>query len=108
MLLWNENKLDEMGKILSEFHKYVPTLNRIGHLTLPNGSSIDYDDSRFFQILFGGDQLTVARARGAQSLRATHDSAKERLEGVCPVIEDWHARMTLMKVNTSILITRLD
>ena len=72
------NKLDEMGKLLSEFHKYVLISNRIGHLTLPNGSSIDYDDSsRFFQILFGGDQLTVASARGAQSLRTTHDSAKE-------------------------------
>ena len=59
-----------MGKI--QFHKYVPTLNRIGHLTLPNGSSIDYDDSRFFKF-FGGDQLTVA---GAQSLCSTHNSAK--------------------------------
>ena len=85
---------------MTEYHKYVPTVSRVGHLHLPNGKSIDFDDTRFFKILFGGDQLTVARARGAQSLRATHDSAKERLEGLCPVIEDWYARMTLMKVYT--------
>ena len=84
---------------MTEFHKYVPMLESTGHLRLPNGSILDYDNSRFFSILFGGDQLTVARARSAQSLRATHDSAKERLEGLHPVIEDWHARMTLMKVH---------
>ena len=76
---------------MTEHQKYVPTQSRVGHL---NGNSIEFDDTRFFRILFGGDQLTVARARGAQSLRATRDSAKERLEGLCPVIEDWHARMT--------------
>lgn len=82
---------------MSEFHKYVPTCSQEGQLTLPNGSTIEFDDTRFFQILFGGDQLTAARARGAQALRATHDTAKERLEGLCPVVEDWHARMIFMK-----------
>ena len=83
---------------MSEFHKYVPTHSQEGQLALPNGSTIEFDDTKFFQILFGGDQLTVARARGAQALRATHDTAKERLEGLCPVLEDWHARMILLKV----------
>lgn len=46
----------------------------------------------------GGDQLTVARARGTAALRATHDSPTERLNGIIPVIEDWHVRLTLMKV----------
>ena len=67
--------------------------------SLPNGSTIKFDETNFFQILFGGDQLTVARAHGAQALRATHDTAKERLEGLCPVLEDWHARMILLKVS---------
>ena len=91
-----------MGKIMSEFHKYVPTCSQEGQITLPNGSTIEFDDTRFFQILFGGDQHTVARARGAQALRATHDSAKERLEGLCPVVENWHARMILMKVRVRV------
>ena len=33
-----------------------------------------------------------ACACGAQALRATHDTAKERLEGLYPVLEDCHAR----------------
>lgn len=94
----NENKLDDMSKILENFHKLVPTLDIEGHLSLPNGNSLDFDDTRFYKIFLGGDQLTVARARGAQALRASHDRPIDRLEGIVPVIEDWHSRMTFMKV----------
>ena len=94
----NENKLDDMTKILEKFHELVPTLSHEGHLKLPNGGVLDFDDTRFFQIHLGGDQLTVARARGAQALRASHDNPHDRLEGIIPVIEDWHSRMTLMRV----------
>ena len=31
-------------------------------------------------------------------VRMSQDKAKDRLEGIVPVVEDWHARMTLMKV----------
>ena len=48
----------------------------------PMEASLTSTIQGFLQILFGGDQLTVARARSAQSLRDTHDSAKERLEGL--------------------------
>ena len=47
--------------------------------------------------LFGGDQLTVARIRGAQILRDTQDKPVDRFEGIIPVIEDWHTRTTLLK-----------
>ena len=49
-------------------------------------------------ILFGGDQLTVCRSRGAQAARCNDDVAVERLDGVTPVTEDWYARLTLMRV----------
>ena len=39
----------------------VPTVSADGQLLLPNGSIEDFDDSQFHSILFGGDQLTVAR-----------------------------------------------
>ena len=56
-------------------------------------------EEEFFQgILFGGDQLTVYRSRGAQAARCNDDVAVERLDGVTPVTEDWHARLTLMRV----------
>ena len=34
-----------------------------------------------------------------KALRDKHDRAIDRLEGIIPVVEDWHARMTLLKVN---------
>ena len=71
-----------------------------GHQQLPNGSVIDFDDTQFFSILFGGDQLTASQIRGTQALRDTQSKRVDRFEGILPVVEDWHSRMTLMKVHT--------
>ena len=59
------------------------------------------DDNRFHRILFGGDQLTVARIKEAI---ITHKTERwTDLKGcIVAVVEDWHVRMTLMKVNTSV------
>lgn len=76
----------------------MPTLIAEQEISLPNGGSITIDNTQFFSILFGGDQLTVARIRGTQALRDTHETPIERLQGIVPVIEDWHARMALLKV----------
>lgn len=97
--MFNENKLDEMSHILDHYMTLVPTVEIEGHHKLPNGSEIDFDDTRFFSIIFGGDQLTVARMRGVQALRDTHSKRADRFEGLIPVVEDWHARMTVMKVS---------
>lgn len=56
VLLHNENKVDEMGKILEKLMTLVPTLSAEGELTLPNGSRIEFDDTTFSKILLGGDQ----------------------------------------------------
>ena len=48
------------------------------------------ENPQFCKTILGGDQLTAARVRGATTLHLT--------QGVAPVVEDWHARMTLMKV----------
>ena len=98
VLLHNENKLDEMGKILEHYMTLVPTTTALGHYSLPSGDIMEFNNTRFHQILFGGDQLAVARIRGTQALRDTQDKPTDRLEGVSPVVEDWHTRMTLMKV----------
>lgn len=87
-----------MAKILEEFHSYIPTIPSTEIVTLEDGTTRAVDNSHFFHILMGGDQLTVARARGTAALRVTHDTPTERLSGIVPVIEDWHARLTLMKV----------
>jgi len=37
---------------------------------------VEVDDELFHQILLGGDQLTVARARGSITARLDHQSQK--------------------------------
>ena len=87
-----------MSQILEHYMHLVPALPVEGHYALRNGSVLTFDDTRFWRVLFGGDQLTVARIRGTQTLRDTQETAQLRLEGVVPVVEDWHSRMTFMKV----------
>ena len=86
----NENKHSEMIDIMEEFHQYVPTVTD------------DTDDapqkSAEHKILFGGDQLTAARARGCRDLRLNSDSITGRLQGLVPVAEDWHTSVTLLSV----------
>lgn len=100
VLLHNENKLDEMNQILAHFMQFVPTLSKEGELSLPNGGTLSYDDTEFFKLLLGGDQLTAVRIRGTQALRVTQDEAVDRLEGLIPVAEDWHSRMAVVDVST--------
>ena len=87
-----------MSKIMDALHAYVPTHASEGQLTLPNGSDLSFDDTTFFKILIGGDQLTVARVAGVQTLRMGHATTLDRLEGLIPVVEDWHTRVILLEV----------
>ena len=93
--LFNENKVVEMCTIIKNIHKYVP---KAAHSVSYEGEEAAVEEEFFQGVLFGGDQLTVCRARGAQAARCNDDIAIERLEGITPVTEDWHARLTLMRV----------
>lgn len=68
-----------MSKILEEYiMRLVPSLPATGyHKLLPNHSVIEFDDTHFFKILFGGGYLTAARTWGTQALRATEDKATD-------------------------------
>lgn len=102
--LHNENKVDEMSCIMDELHKYVPARDVHHHSTLPNGETEEETTEKLHQVLFGGDQLTVARARSAIGMRRTHDTNREKLQGLIPVVEDWHARVTLLQVCSHMFI----
>ena len=83
--LRNENKLDEM------FNYRAPD-----KIHLPDGDTIQGTKINVWEILFGGDQLTRARANGAAiQLKSRHDDVKEWLCGLIPVIEDWHTWQTV-------------
>ena len=85
----NEANLKEMAQILDSLNKYVPV-----HC---NNSTVE---ARILvpQVVFG-DQLTVARIRGAAVLRSYHSTVEEKLEGFVGTISDWHARLCLVMVS---------
>jgi len=95
--LKNEAYLVDMGQIMDSFNQYVPLEESIQTLEV-NGTEYTYDGSKLMQILLFGDQLTVARARGASTLREPQKKCLDRLEGFVPTIADWHARMCLVQV----------
>ena len=93
----NENITHEMCLIMKILHKYVPEQRFKVSYHLPDENFI-CEQECYHRVLFGGDQLTVCRCRSAQSARINDDDTAERLVGLVPVTEDWHARLTLMRV----------
>ena len=87
----NENKGDEMIKILQYLQRYIPTKD------IPSQHESSFDVLQH-ALLLGGDQLTVARIRGAQIAMCNGSNAVKSLEGFIPVIQDWHAKVVLLEV----------
>ena len=101
MLFKSEQKNDDMLDIIKTLHKYVPMIEKTSREVVEVDGveeEITVQNQKFRSILFGGDQLTVERVRGIQAVRDNSDNASDRLEGLVPVCEDWHARMCLYKV----------
>ena len=51
-------------------------------------------------ILFGGDQLTAARARGAKKAKFNSYCSVTQLDGLIPCAEDWHTKMNFLGVSS--------
>ena len=99
----NENKVSEMVDILDTLHKYVPLQRTTSNVPVPDSNdSEEIMVDKMHQVLFGGDQLTVVRARSAQLIRDNSQHATGRLQGFVPVIEDWHTKVCLLEVYTYI------
>ena len=100
IIMKNENKIDEMVSIMSTLQQYVPIRQLSASVAVPGSSDLEAIDVELLhKTLLGGDQLTVARARGAQSQRENSIHPKGQLNGFIPVVEDWHAKVCLMEVN---------
>ena len=84
-----------MCKILDCLHEYVPSADVPSEVVQDSGETTIHMDYKITKILLGGD---LARAHGAKGMRVNHKNAKSCLKGIILVIEDWHTRLTLMKV----------
>ena len=100
IIMRNENKLDQMCLIADDLAKYCPIhVKDEANVQLKDGRRVHCRKAKAYKILFGGDQLTCARVRGAQSLRKKHDGVDHQLKCFVPCVEDWHSRLTLVTVS---------
>ena len=101
----NDNKHNDMVDIMTHLQQYVPTQSTVSDVSDPkNDEEYQVKLDKFHYVLFGGDQLTVERAMGAKKEQNNKDRGVDRLEGMIPVIEDWHAKVCLLKVRMSNLL----
>ena len=98
VFLKNETTYEEMMDIMYMLHKYVPKVEVTGSYIGDDGHLKECKVQKMHHLLLGGDQLTVARARGCQKIRGNSIVLTERLEGLQPVIEDWHAKGIFLEV----------
>ena len=86
ILPMNETKGDEMVKIMSTLHQYVPSVQYTEDYFISSiGQTTQVPKASLHPIIIGGDQLTAARGRGAKKAKLHADSPTSRLEGMIPV-----------------------
>lgn len=92
-----------MISILDSLHQYVPTVTSVHTTEIPGSSgsseAVEFPVDNFHYVLFGGDQLTAVRARGGKNIRSNSERGRDRLQGLIPVIEDWHTKVCLLGVS---------
>ena len=106
MILQSEISNEGMVLIMEKLHTYVPTVSTPIELECPKSdepTTMIKDD--FHYILKGGDQLIVARARSSKCIRSNSLHPLDRLEGLIPVCEDWHAKGCLISVSLHAHVT---
>ena len=105
----DETNYEDMMDILEHIHQYVPAKEVHREVVDPLTEEVmTIIDHHLVTTLVGGDQLTTARVRGAQLIRDDCDLSKDRLAGVLPITEDWHAKLCLMKVINLFLVNFLE
>ena len=82
ILIKNEVKRKDMIAIMSRLHDYLGD---------------EYDEEH--RVVSGGDQVTCERQVGAQQHVLCGNTRRERLEILEPVVEDWHALVSLVGVS---------
>ena len=99
IILKNEAKTEDMVAILKHIADYVPTVRASRIKNISTGEQVQVDASKMHSILVGGDQMTAARARAAKETQLNGQTSFKRLDGIIPVLEDWHTKGNFMGVS---------
>ena len=92
-----------MVAIIKQMQKYVPAHFTVQEQKLSTGETVQISNVKFHHIPVGGDQLTVARGRGAQGIRSNGDTPAVRLEGIHMYALDWHTKINFLGVSALFL-----
>ena len=87
-----------MVKIMKCVHQYVPVAEHERQVQVNRETTVVQSHSKVHRILFGGEQLTAARIRGAQEAKCNSLTSTKRFDGLIPVIEGWHTKVVLLEV----------
>ena len=88
----NENKADEVADIMEHLQQYVPSKRTTELFQVSDSKEVELEIDHFCHVLFGGDHLTVTCAQGLQTVLGDSHNGFNCLEGLVPVVEDWHAK----------------
>ena len=89
-----------MVDIVSHFHQYVPLIESPEDIYVDDiGETVEVPHDLLYKLFLGGDQLTVARARGAIKSRINSPTASGCMAGLIPCVEDWHTQTILIKAS---------
>ena len=92
-----------MVDIMAHLHQYVPAVEYTKSILVPHtGEEVQVQHVSCHKTLFGGDQLTVARARGAQRVMSNSVSHMSHIHGLIPCVEDWHTKLNLLGVSYAV------
>ena len=83
--LKDENKTEDMVEIMAELQQYVPMVEVLKDVYVPNiDKTVQVVETLSHPIEFAGDQRTAARGRGAQKAKTHESSLSGRLAGFSP------------------------
>ena len=99
IILKNEAKTEDMVAILTHIADYIPTVVASKETIISTGEKVAVDKSKMHHILVGGDHMTAARARAAIEAKGNGQTSFNRLDGIVPVLEDWHTKGNFMGVS---------
>ena len=88
-----------MVAILTHLHQYVPHVTYFENRSISNGDKETIEKAKMHPVLFGGDQLTAARARHSIKAKINSQNPVKQLKGIILVIEDWHTKANFLGVS---------
>ena len=74
--------------------EYVPFVTTVDGVVDPDTEeTVTLTSHKFHRVLCGGQ-----RVRGCKRTKSNSNTDRERLQGLEPVVEDWHSKVALLKV----------